>query len=54
MDKKREYLRTLEILPTILAKPNGLYYALAFLYDSGYQRKDLKEMMDLIHPNKNR
>jgi len=48
--KKQEYKRTLEMLPTILRKENGLYYALAFLYDSGYEGKDLKEMMELIHP----
>ncbi len=48
--KQQEYKRTLEMLPDILKKEHGLYFALAFLYDSGYEGKDLKEMMKLIYP----
>ncbi|WP_167571722.1 hypothetical protein [Aquimarina algiphila] len=49
--KKQEYTRTLELFEEIY-KNKGLYYAIAFLYDSGYQNKHLGEMMKLIEPKK--
>ncbi len=45
--KKQEYLRTIDLLNTIY-KEQGLYFVLSFLWDSGYNRKDIHEMMKLI------
>ncbi len=45
--KKQEYLRTIELLDTIYEE-QGLYFVLAFLYDSQYDRKDIHEMMELL------
>lgn len=47
--KNAEYRRSIELFEEIY-KTQGAYFALAFLYDSGYEGKDLKRMMDLIHP----
>jgi len=49
--KKGEYYRTIEHLEKIF-KEQGVYFVLAFLYDSGYTREDIKNMMELIHPAK--
>ncbi len=46
--KRQEYLRTIDLLNTIY-KEQGLYSVLAFLWDSGYNRKDIHEMMKLIN-----
>ena len=51
--KKQEYLRTIELLEEIF-EAKGIYFALAFLYDAGYDRKDIHNMMELIHPNDGR
>ena len=45
--KEQEYLRTIDLLDTIY-KEQGLYFVLAFLWDSGYSRKDIHEMMKLL------
>lgn len=50
--KIQEYLRTIELLNKIW-RDKGLYYALAFLYDSGYNRQDIEEMMALLYPPNN-
>src|SRR6185369_48659 len=42
--KDAEYRRSAELFVQI-AKEKGAYYALALLYDSQYDRKDLKRMM---------
>lgn len=49
--KKGEYYRTIELLDEIY-KEQGLYFVLAFLWDAQYNREDIKNMMELIHPNK--
>lgn len=45
--KQQEYKRTIELFKQIY-ETKGLYYALALLYDSQYDRKDLKAMMDML------
>ena len=50
--KAQEYKRTIEHLQQI-AKEQDIYFVLAFLYDSQYDRDDIAAMMDLIHPGKN-
>lgn len=53
--KKGEYYRTIEMIEDIFkrhGKRDGVYYVLAFLYDSGYDRSDIKKMMDLCTPKK--
>lgn len=45
--KKAEYNRSIELFKEIY-KAKGLYYALALLYDSQYDRKDIKAMMDIL------
>ena len=47
--KKGEYYRSIELFEEIF-KTRGVYFALAFLYDSQYTKEDIKGMMDLIHP----
>jgi hypothetical protein len=49
--KDAEYRRSIELFKEIF-KNKGVYFALAFLYDSQYDRKDIKEMMDLSKPIK--
>jgi hypothetical protein len=49
--KDAEYRRTIQLFEEIY-KNKGLYYALALLYDSQYDREDIKNMMELIHPKK--
>lgn len=49
--KKGEYYRSIELFEQIF-KEQGVYFALAFLYDSQYEREDLKAMMELIYPAK--
>lgn len=49
--KKEEYLRSIELFENIF-KEKGTYYALAFLYDIQYCNADLKNMFELIKPNK--
>ncbi len=46
--KNAEYRRSIELFEEVY-KEQGLYFALALLYDSGYTSKDLKNMMDLIY-----
>jgi len=50
--KCAEYLRTIDMLKRIFEE-QGIYFVLAFLYDSQYDRDDIAAMMDLIHPGKN-
>jgi hypothetical protein len=49
--KKAEYLRTLELFSQIY-NDQGIYYAFAFLYDSQYDRVDIKRMMEILKPRK--
>jgi len=49
--KDAEYRRTIQLFEEIY-KNKGLYYALALLYDSQYDREDIKNMMELIYPKK--
>lgn len=44
-----EYLRTIELFQNIY-KEQGLYFAIAFLYDSQYNRQDLFNMMEILKP----
>jgi hypothetical protein len=44
---KQEYLRTAELFEKIL-KEQGMYYALMFLYDMQYDRRDLLRMAELV------
>jgi len=54
--KKQEYLRSIDLFEEIFKRPEaaqgggGVYYALAFLYDSQYGNEDLKQMMELCKP----
>ncbi len=50
-DKKREYHRSIEVLQHI-KETQPLYYILAFIYDSGYDKKDIVEMMKIIEADK--
>lgn len=50
--KRTEYLRTIDVLKRIFEE-QGIYYVLAFLYDSQYDRQDIAAMMDIIYPGKN-
>jgi lipoate synthase len=50
-DKKREYHRSIEVLQHI-KETQPLYYILAFIYDSGYDKKDIVEMMKIIEVDK--
>lgn len=52
--KKGEYYRSIEMIPEIFEKhgKNGTYFILAFLYDSQYDRDDIKAMMELCEPKK--
>lgn len=45
--KNAEYRRTLEMFNDIF-KSKGMYFSLAFLYDSGYTNEDIKKMMELM------
>lgn len=45
--KKGEYCRSIDLFEKIF-KEQGVYFALAFLYDSQYEREDLGEMMKII------
>lgn len=47
--KKAEYRRSIELFQEIL-NTQGIYFALALFYDSGYNNKDLKAMMELCEP----
>jgi hypothetical protein len=49
--KDAEYRRTIEMFEDIY-KTKGLYYALALLYDSQYENKDLLGMMEILKPGK--
>lgn len=49
--KKQEYIRTIQLLTEIF-NTQGIYFVLAFLYDAGYDKKDIYSMMNIIHPNK--
>lgn len=50
--KRAEYLRTIDMLKRIFEE-QGIYFVLAFLYDSQYGRDDIAAMMIIIHPGKN-
>jgi hypothetical protein len=50
--KDSEYRRTIELFEEIYKK-DGLYFALALLYDSGYDRKDIKSMMKILVEKEN-
>ena len=47
--KNAEYRRSIELFEEIFTK-QGVYFALAFLYDSQYGREDVKKMMELSKP----
>lgn len=47
--KNAEYRRSIELFKEIFDK-QGTYFALAFLYDSQYDREDIKKMMELCKP----
>ncbi len=47
--KHAEIVRTNELFEQIY-KEKGLYFAIALLYDSQYDRKDLAMMMELCYP----
>ena len=50
--KQGEYWRTIEMLQEKTGKSQKeVMYILYFLYDSGYDGKDLKTMADLLHKN---
>ena len=42
-----EYIRTIELFEKVY-KAQGLYYAIALLYDSGYKPEDLKNMLTIM------
>jgi hypothetical protein len=48
--KEGEYSRSIELFEDIF-KNQGTYFALAFLYDSGYDKHDILMMMKLIAHN---
>jgi hypothetical protein len=47
--KDSEYRRSIELFDKIF-KEKGTYYALAFLYDSQYDRNDISKMMEISKP----
>jgi len=47
--KTGEYYRSIELFEDIF-KRQGVYYALAILYDSQYGQDDIKKMMELCKP----
>jgi hypothetical protein len=49
--KDAEYRRSVEYFEEIY-KEQGLYFALAMLYDSGYDRSDILAMMEILKPGK--
>jgi hypothetical protein len=49
--KAGEYRRSIELFGDIF-EISGPYFALAFLYDSQYERKDIKNIMELIESDK--
>jgi hypothetical protein len=49
--KNAEYRRSVELFNEIF-KEKGAYYALAFLYDSQYDRNDISKMMEISKPLK--
>jgi hypothetical protein len=49
--KHQEYVRTIELFEQIY-KEKGLYCALALLYDSQYDNKDLLGMLEVLKPGK--
>lgn len=49
--KHNEYVRTIELFEQIY-KEKGLYFAIALLYDSQYDNKDLLGMMEVLKPGK--
>ncbi len=49
--KNAEYRRSIEMIESIF-KNKGLYYALAFIYDSQYDKEDILEMMEILKPGK--
>ena len=51
--KRAEYERSIRMFELIY-KQQGLYFALAFLYDSQYDREDMLKMMEIIEPKGNK
>lgn len=49
--KEVEYRISIELFKQIF-ESQGVYFALAFLYDSGYDREDIGKMMELIAPKR--
>lgn len=45
--KEAEYQRSIEHFETIF-NTQGVYFALAFLYDAQYENSDLKAMVELL------
>lgn len=50
--KQAEYNRSIEHMEEIF-KDQGIYFVLAFLYDSGYGMDDIKNMMDILEKKMN-
>ena len=46
-----EYKRTIQMFKEIYDS-KGLYFALALLYDSGYTREDIGNMMEVLIPRR--
>lgn len=45
--KKAEYLRTIDMLEEKI-KYQGIYFTLAFLYDTQQEREDIKAMLNIL------
>ncbi len=50
-NKNSEYKKSIELFSEIFEE-QGVYYALSFLYDSQYDKDDIKKMMELCKPVK--
>ena len=46
--KKNEYIRTCEMFVNI-CNTQGAYFALALLYDSEYDRDDIKQILSILY-----
>lgn len=51
--KDAEYEHSIRMFELIYEQ-QGLYFALAFLYDSQYDREDILRMMEMIKPKGNK
>ena len=48
---KQHLLRSIELFKEIYEEKD-FYFAIALLYDSGYKNEDLGNMLELIHPTR--